>query len=101
MERREKGGRKESGEGEAKEERKLLRDNLIIYELLLFFLRDTVLKPPYVLAEQPNELHHTYLDTVGRKVVVARKQNLVEQHIQDFEVREGRMSWLSVWLEAV
>ena len=79
----------------------MLRDNLIIFELLLFFLRDTVLKPPYVLAEQPNELHHTYLDTVGRKVVVARKQNLVEQHIQDFDVREGRMSWLSVWLEAV
>lgn len=70
----------------------MLRDNLVIYEPLLFFLRDTVLKPPYVLAEQPNELHHTYLDTVGRKVVVAHKQNLVEQHIQDFEVREGRMT---------
>ena len=31
-------------------------------------------------------LHHTYLDTVGRPVVQFRKQNLVEEHIQDFEV---------------
>ena len=64
--------------------------------LSMFLLRDTVLKPPYALSEQPIELHHTYLDTVGRKVVVARKQNLVEQHILDFEVRE-RMSWLCTW----
>ena len=67
----------------------------ILCELVL--LRDTVLKPPYTLSEQPTELHHTYLDTVGRRVVVAHKQNLVEQHIQDFEVRERRMSWLCSW----
>lgn len=30
--------------------------------------------------------HHTYLDTVGRPVVVISKNNLVEQHIADFEV---------------
>lgn len=32
------------------------------------------------------EYHRTYLDTVGRPVVVATKENLVEQHIVDFEV---------------
>lgn len=36
--------------------------------------------------EGNRELHFTYLDTVGRPVVVAHKTNLVEQHIQDFEV---------------
>lgn len=30
-----------------------------------------------------DELHYTYLDTFGRPVAVAHKENLVEQHIQD------------------
>ena len=38
------------------------------------------------MEEGHRELHFTYLDTVGRPVVVAHKTNLVEQHIQDFEV---------------
>ena len=38
------------------------------------------------------ELHFTYLDTVGRPVVVAHKTNLVEQHIQDFEVCTQKMT---------
>ena len=36
------------------------------------------------LAEQ--ELKLTYLDTVGRPVIVCRAENLVEQHIQEFEL---------------
>ncbi|KFM78242.1 Dolichyl-diphosphooligosaccharide--protein glycosyltransferase subunit 1, partial [Stegodyphus mimosarum] len=43
-------------------------------------------KMPYAVERLPNELHYTYLDTVGRPVIVLRKTNLVEQHIQDFEV---------------
>lgn len=39
------------------------------------------------MEEGKREVHYTYLDTVGRPVIVARKTNLVEQHIQDFEVR--------------
>lgn len=39
------------------------------------------------MEEGKRELHFTYLDTVGRPVVVAHKTNLVEQHIQDFEVK--------------
>ena len=45
-----------------------------------------VFKAPYTVDQQPNEIIQTYLDTVGRPVVVVTKNNLVEQHIQDFEV---------------
>lgn len=44
------------------------------------------LKAPFSMEEGKHELHFTYLDTVGRPVVVAHKTNLVEQHIQDFEL---------------
>lgn len=44
------------------------------------------LKTPFNVEKGKNELHYTYLDTVGRPVIVAYKNNLVEQHIQDFEV---------------
>lgn len=43
-------------------------------------------KLPYLAVKKPDELHFTYLDTVGRPVVIFDKTNLVEQHIQDFEV---------------
>ena len=54
--------------------------------LTTFFFRNIELKSPIKMQEGERELHFTYLDTVGRPVVVARKSNLVEQHIQDFEV---------------
>jgi len=41
---------------------------------------------PYGVKQEKTQLHHTYLDTFGRPVVVASKQNLVDQHIQDFEL---------------
>ncbi len=45
------------------------------------------LRPPsYKLEERPREVRLTYLDTVGRPVVVCEAANLVEQHIQDFEL---------------
>lgn len=44
------------------------------------------LKTPFNVKKGKNSLHYTYLDTVGRPVIVAYKNNLVEQHIQDFEV---------------
>ena len=40
--------------------------------------------------EGKRELHFTYLDTVGRLVIVAHKSSLVEQHIQDFEVHSAK-----------
>ncbi|XP_063282311.1 dolichyl-diphosphooligosaccharide--protein glycosyltransferase subunit 1 [Pelobates fuscus] len=41
---------------------------------------------PYDINRAPDELHYTYLDTFGRPVIVAHKNNLVEQHIQDIVV---------------
>ena len=43
---------------------------------------------PYDVKRHQQEKHYTYLDTMGRPVVVASKANLVEGHIQDFEVIE-------------
>ncbi|XP_076812550.1 dolichyl-diphosphooligosaccharide--protein glycosyltransferase subunit 1-like [Clavelina lepadiformis] len=42
------------------------------------------LDTPYPAERLPDQLHHTYLDTVGRPVIIVRKSNLVEQHIEDF-----------------
>jgi len=44
------------------------------------------LQTPYPVKRDPDELHYTYLDTVGRPVIVLHKNNLVENHIQDFTV---------------
>ncbi|GFQ66461.1 dolichyl-diphosphooligosaccharide--protein glycosyltransferase subunit 1 [Trichonephila clavata] len=44
------------------------------------------IKLPYPAKRLPDELHFTYLDTIGRPVIVLQNHNLVEQHIQDFEV---------------
>lgn len=41
---------------------------------------------PYEINRASDELHYTYLDTFGRPVIVAHKNNLVEQHIQDIVV---------------
>ncbi|XP_068598036.1 dolichyl-diphosphooligosaccharide--protein glycosyltransferase subunit 1 [Brachionichthys hirsutus] len=41
---------------------------------------------PYKIDRMPNRLHYTYLDTFGRPVLVATKNNLVEHHIQDVVV---------------
>lgn len=48
--------------------------------------RDINLEVPYVVNEEPTKLHYTYLDTVGRPVVMATGSNLVEQHILDFKL---------------
>lgn len=42
--------------------------------------------PGYTVARLGDEKHFTYLDTVGRPVIVLEKQNAVFQHIQDFEI---------------
>jgi oligosaccharyltransferase complex subunit alpha (ribophorin I) len=42
--------------------------------------------PPYDVQRLPNEKHYTYLDTVGRPVIVITKRNMLFQHIQDFEI---------------
>lgn len=49
--------------------------------------RNIHLDTPYKIDRMPNQLHYTYLDTFGRPVLVATKNNLVEHHIQDLVVR--------------
>lgn len=44
------------------------------------------LETPYDVERTENAAHYTYLDTMGRPVVIARKTNLVEHHIQDFQL---------------
>ena len=45
-----------------------------------------IFRLPYKVERKPDELHYTYLDTIGRPVVVMTKKNLVETHILDFEL---------------
>ena len=52
----------------------------------LFIFRDIDLKTTFDIERKSDEVHYTYLDTIGRPVIVAKKTNLVEQHIADFEV---------------
>lgn len=42
--------------------------------------------PPYDVEREDDDLKLTYLDTVGRPVVRCTARNLVEHHIQDFEL---------------
>ena len=53
---------------------------------IVFFFRNIVFKPPYKVEEKERTLHFTYLDTMGRTIVTATKNNLVEEHVADFEV---------------
>lgn len=42
---------------------------------------------PYAATRLPDSLHYTYLDTKGRPVISFTKKNVVENHIQDFQLR--------------
>ncbi|CAB3239665.1 unnamed protein product [Arctia plantaginis] len=42
---------------------------------------------PYAVTRLPDSLHYTYLDTKGRPVISFLKKNIVENHIQDFQLR--------------
>lgn len=48
---------------------------------------------PYPVVEGAREVVKTYLDTVGRPVLVLSKANLVDQHIQELVVRYEFASW--------
>ena len=61
-------------------------DDLVLKIALPEGARDIKFVAPYEVVEGEQETHKTYLDTSGRPVVVIKKKNLVENHIQDFEV---------------
>ncbi|XP_075143305.1 dolichyl-diphosphooligosaccharide--protein glycosyltransferase subunit 1 isoform X2 [Leptodactylus fuscus] len=61
-------------------------DSLTVKIILPEGAKNIHVENPYDLNRAPDELHYTYLDTFGRPVIVAHKNNLVEQHIQDVVV---------------
>jgi len=54
--------------------------------LHLGLCRNVGVSLPYPAERQKDQLHFTYLDTVGRPVVIIKNAKLVEQHIDDFTV---------------
>ncbi|KAA0707981.1 Dolichyl-diphosphooligosaccharide--protein glycosyltransferase subunit 1 [Triplophysa tibetana] len=61
-------------------------DQLTVKLILPEGARNIDMDTPYFINRSPDELHYTYLDTFGRPVLVATKNNIVEQHIQDVVV---------------
>ncbi|XP_032369512.1 dolichyl-diphosphooligosaccharide--protein glycosyltransferase subunit 1 [Etheostoma spectabile] len=61
-------------------------DALTVKIILPEGARNIHVDTPYKIDRKPNQLHYTYLDTFGRPVLVATKNNLVEHHIQDVVV---------------
>ena len=48
---------------------------------------DISVRMPYEYSRDDDSLHYTFLDITGRPVVTLTKDNLVEDHIQEFELR--------------
>ncbi|XP_002740264.1 dolichyl-diphosphooligosaccharide--protein glycosyltransferase subunit 1 [Saccoglossus kowalevskii] len=61
-------------------------DELTVKIILPEGCKDIEFRPPYSVRQDSIQRHYTYLDTMGRPVLVAHKSNLVEPHIQDFEL---------------
>ncbi len=67
-------------------------DNMVIKEAIIKIIlpegsHSIDLSLPYEAERLPDSLHYTYLDTVGRPVIQIKKTNLVENHIDYFELR--------------
>uniref|UniRef100_A0A8D8WKG3 Dolichyl-diphosphooligosaccharide--protein glycosyltransferase subunit 1 n=2 Tax=Cacopsylla melanoneura TaxID=428564 RepID=A0A8D8WKG3_9HEMI len=66
-------------------------DNMVIDEAFVkIILPENVynirVHVPYNVLRHSNTYHKTYLDTVGRPVLMLSKKNLIENHIQDLEL---------------
>lgn len=67
-------------------------DDMVVDELVVKVIfpegsRNIKLITPYPVERQPDTLHYTYLDITGRPVITLKKKNLVENHINDFNVK--------------
>ncbi|KAK7603939.1 hypothetical protein V9T40_004212 [Parthenolecanium corni] len=67
-------------------------DNMVVKEAIIKIVlpegsHSIDLSLPYEATRLPDSLHYTYLDTIGRPVITIRKTNLVEDHIEPFELR--------------
>lgn len=58
-------------------------------------VKNVKLSTPYPVEKLSDGITHKYLDNTGRVVIRLRKENLVEQHIQDFEIS---YEWQSMML---
>ena len=66
-----------------------LFDNAVVEKLRVKIIlpemsKNIKLVTPYSVKRLPDEVHKTYLDTVGRTVIVLEKENLINNHIQTF-----------------
>jgi len=61
-------------------------DNLDLKIILPEGAQNIKFNAPFEVSEGERQLHKTYLDTSGRPVIIIKKSNLVENHIQDFEL---------------
>jgi oligosaccharyltransferase complex subunit alpha (ribophorin I) len=64
-----------------------LIEDLTVKIILPEHSKDFDLKTPYEVKRGDTYLHYTYLDTIGRPVIVLTKSNVVENHIQDFQLK--------------
>lgn len=71
-----------------------LVDHLTVKVILPEGASNIHVKTPYKVVRDADSVHYTYLDTVGRPVITMHKNNLVEQHIQDFELRYTFAKWM-------
>lgn len=66
-------------------------DNMVIQDSTVKVIlpegaSDVKLRLPFSITREKDQVMKSYLDTFGRTVIVLKKSNLVENHIQDFEV---------------
>ncbi|XP_047520121.1 dolichyl-diphosphooligosaccharide--protein glycosyltransferase subunit 1 [Pieris napi] len=62
-------------------------DELVTKVILPEGVHNIKINFPYSITKLPDTLHYTYLDTQGRPVISFTKKNIVENHIQDFQLR--------------
>uniref|UniRef100_A0A5S6QV26 Dolichyl-diphosphooligosaccharide--protein glycosyltransferase subunit 1 n=1 Tax=Trichuris muris TaxID=70415 RepID=A0A5S6QV26_TRIMR len=61
-------------------------ENFVLKIILPEEAKDVEFHAPYPVTKGDTERHYTYLDTVGRPVIVIKKSNMIEHHIQDFKL---------------
>jgi len=61
-------------------------EKLTVKVILPEGVKDINVKTPFDIQNDGIGVHYTYLDTIGRPVVVLKKDNVVDNHIQDMEI---------------
>lgn len=69
-----------------------LYDNMMIEDVTVRIILpegsvDLDLKTNNAIVRLPDDLHFTYLDTIGRPMIQLKMSNVVESHISDFELK--------------